>query len=673
MTDTSIEIFTTEKRSYFMDFVDEFQRGRILAELKKMKLPKCRFFQSARGDIAPLLDKATDKWSSGRMSNFDYLMKLNKFAGRTYNDLGQYPVFPWVIADYESSQLDLDNPETFRNLAVPIGALDNRRLESMIERMESSEQENDKCLYHSFYSSQAVVVGYLIRMEPFTSLHIELQGGRFDISARLFSSIPKAWESVKQALMDFRELTPEFFYLPDFLTNHNQFDLGSEVNDVELPAWANYPNQFIELNRRALESPFVSAILPRWINMIFGLTSRGRESRLINNTFSDCFFPESITPEVRQDSERFQFFRDYAACFGQAPPRLMDEPAMSRKVLPASIADFAQSSTELLQSRTAILSIEITAHSMVFINSAFEIIILDNGQTTSHQLRINAEITESMIPKVKYLVQSCRGFVITGTPWDTAFTLSTSHGIPLHIKRLHTQRLSAVAIGKRVYVTGSCDCTLMLWRLQTEVNQVPYAIISKHKSQINCLAMNEKYDLVVSCLRRGEVISVALGSGTFLRKIEKAVGEPSDVVIWDDGTVAIAFTSSNRSVVVVLDQNLNQVSETIFPSVVWTWTAVGWPNGMNYVIVGMRNKKLAIYQLPGMEEVWGEQLDYEISKVVLATLPLAMIVGTMCGRVLRFPFEPKSLTVSAHIVSPPIELRCFEAKSLTCLGTYERV
>lgn len=38
----------------------------------------------------------------GEMSNFEYLMHLNTLAGRTYNDLMQYPVFPWILADYES-------------------------------------------------------------------------------------------------------------------------------------------------------------------------------------------------------------------------------------------------------------------------------------------------------------------------------------------------------------------------------------------------------------------------------------------------------------------------------------------------------------------------------------------------------------------------------------------
>lgn len=41
-------------------------------------------------------------FQKGEISNFEYLMHLNTVAGRTYNDLMQYPVFPWVLADYQS-------------------------------------------------------------------------------------------------------------------------------------------------------------------------------------------------------------------------------------------------------------------------------------------------------------------------------------------------------------------------------------------------------------------------------------------------------------------------------------------------------------------------------------------------------------------------------------------
>jgi WD repeat and FYVE domain-containing protein 3 len=38
----------------------------------------------------------------GEISNFQYLIHLNTLAGRSYNDLTQYPVFPWIIADWDS-------------------------------------------------------------------------------------------------------------------------------------------------------------------------------------------------------------------------------------------------------------------------------------------------------------------------------------------------------------------------------------------------------------------------------------------------------------------------------------------------------------------------------------------------------------------------------------------
>jgi hypothetical protein len=72
----------------------------------------------------------THQWQTGQLSNFNYLLLLNSLAGRTVNDLTQYPVFPWVIADYESKELDLKNPATFRDLTKPMGALNPKRLTS---------------------------------------------------------------------------------------------------------------------------------------------------------------------------------------------------------------------------------------------------------------------------------------------------------------------------------------------------------------------------------------------------------------------------------------------------------------------------------------------------------------------------------------------------------------
>lgn len=70
----------------------------------------------------------------GEISNFQYLMHLNTLAGRSYNDLMQYPVFPWILADYDSLELDLNDPATFRDLTKPMGAQSFDRLEQFRKR-----------------------------------------------------------------------------------------------------------------------------------------------------------------------------------------------------------------------------------------------------------------------------------------------------------------------------------------------------------------------------------------------------------------------------------------------------------------------------------------------------------------------------------------------------------
>lgn len=78
--------------------------------------------------------KLTELWRRRQISNFQYIMELNVIAGRSYNDISQYPVFPWVLADYTSTELNLDNPASFRDLSKPMGAQNERRRQLFLER-----------------------------------------------------------------------------------------------------------------------------------------------------------------------------------------------------------------------------------------------------------------------------------------------------------------------------------------------------------------------------------------------------------------------------------------------------------------------------------------------------------------------------------------------------------
>mmetsp|Transcript_30694 Transcript_30694/g.27885 ORF Transcript_30694/g.27885 Transcript_30694/m.27885 type:complete len:108 (+) Transcript_30694:1234-1557(+) len=95
-------------------------------------------------------------------------------------------------------------------------------------------QDEPSFHYGSHYSNAGAVINFLIRIEPFTSLNMDLQSGRFDQADRLFSSIASTWESCYGNRGDFRELTPEFYYLPDFLRNINKIDFGETLKKVRV-------------------------------------------------------------------------------------------------------------------------------------------------------------------------------------------------------------------------------------------------------------------------------------------------------------------------------------------------------------------------------------------------------------------------------------------------------
>lgn len=74
------------------------------------------------------IDIYTAKWCQGQLSNYDYLMLLNSYAQRSMNDLTQYPVMPWIIKEYKAPKINLEDPAIYRDLGIPIGAMDAQRL-----------------------------------------------------------------------------------------------------------------------------------------------------------------------------------------------------------------------------------------------------------------------------------------------------------------------------------------------------------------------------------------------------------------------------------------------------------------------------------------------------------------------------------------------------------------
>ena len=350
LQDIGIELFFSGGKSVYFAFkgTDELEKFyKKLISQPSLQIETERTLKQRRKD-----------WVSGKISNFDYLMFLNSRADRSFNDLTQYPIFPWVLTDYESEVLDLNNKSIYRDLKKPVGALEPKRLQDFLTRYtemkrmyEEIKREGKQSytdvpfMFGCHYSTPGYVVYYLLRDQP--QLMLKLQNGRFDSPDRLLYSISATWKSVLSLPTDLKELIPEFYSdSPDFLINKEGLDFGvrqcgSAVDDVELPPWASDAADFQKKMRSALESKYVSANLHHWIDLIFGFKQRGVRAEKAFNIFHNLTYDDhaNLSLESETEERRLKALKDQIREFGRTPSQLFCTPHPRRKVTYISIRE----------------------------------------------------------------------------------------------------------------------------------------------------------------------------------------------------------------------------------------------------------------------------------------------------------------------------------------------
>ncbi|XP_077360675.1 neurobeachin a isoform X6 [Festucalex cinctus] len=334
---TGLEVFMANRTSVMFNFPDQATVKRVVYSLPRVGvgtsygLPQARRISLATPRQLFKSSNMTQRWQRREISNFEYLMFLNTIAGRTYNDLNQYPVFPWVLTNYDSEELDLTLPGNFRDLSKPIGALNPKRAAFYAERYETWDDDSaPPDHYATLYSTAHSTLMWMLRIEPFTTFFLNANDGKFDHADRTFSGIGRSWRNCQRDTADVTELIPEFYYLPEMFVNSNEYELGVRddglpVCDVELPVWAKKPEDFVRINRMALESEFVSCQLHQWIDLIFGYKQRGPEAVRALNVFNFLAYEGAVNLDILDAAQREVMEAQIQAC-GQIPSQLLIEP-----------------------------------------------------------------------------------------------------------------------------------------------------------------------------------------------------------------------------------------------------------------------------------------------------------------------------------------------------------
>ncbi|XP_039526599.1 WD repeat-containing protein 81 [Pimephales promelas] len=226
-------------------------------------------------------------WVNGRVSNFQYLMELNRLAGRREGDPNYHPVLPWVVdftvpygrfRDLRKSkfrlnkgdkQLDFTYEMTKEALAAANGSGGSNfasDIGGLVVPGGSGQSDHLHVPHHiSDVLSDITYYVYKARQTPKSVLcsHVRSQWEP--------NEYPASMERIQSWTPD--ECIPEFFTDPSIFHS-----IHPDMPDLDVPPWCNSCEEFIAVHRQLLESREVSQQLHHWIDLTFGYKLSGKEA-----------------------------------------------------------------------------------------------------------------------------------------------------------------------------------------------------------------------------------------------------------------------------------------------------------------------------------------------------------------------------------------------------------
>ncbi|CAM6117206.1 unnamed protein product [Calypogeia fissa] len=235
-------------------------------------------------DFASDLRKIIKGWWAGHVSNYDYLLLLNKLAGRRWADPCFHTVMPWVI-DF-SVKPDHTANTGWRDLTKSKWRLakGDEQLDFTYASAEMPHHVSDECL------SELAVCIYKARQLPLLVLR------------RIVRSVyePNEYPANMQRLYQW---TPDEC-IPEFYSDIHIFEsIHPGMNSLAVPTWAKDAKEFIALHRDALESDRVSSQIHHWIDLTFGYKLSGEAAVTAKNVTLS-----TVAPSVPRSSGRRQLF-----------------------------------------------------------------------------------------------------------------------------------------------------------------------------------------------------------------------------------------------------------------------------------------------------------------------------------------------------------------------------
>ena len=145
--DNSLEIYTSNHRSYYFKFKNNEKRNKFLEHLLSLLNKDSSMFKKLYKPIYSInennkkitlgyykdvennneyssISSIKELWKDNKISTLEYFMWINVYGNRSYRDISQYPVFPWIIDEYKTNTFqEIKDKDFIRNFKIPMGMM----------------------------------------------------------------------------------------------------------------------------------------------------------------------------------------------------------------------------------------------------------------------------------------------------------------------------------------------------------------------------------------------------------------------------------------------------------------------------------------------------------------------------------------------------------------------
>jgi hypothetical protein len=342
----------------------------------------------------------------------------------------------------------------------------------------------------------------------------------------MFTSVALLFDAVLSEATEYWELTPEFYFCPDFLLNANQFDLGrlegKSVGAVRLPPWASSALDFVYLHRKALESPFVSQTLHNWIDLFWGIKQRSAEA---NHLYHPNLYADIWESQGYDKLEVETFMK----MVGQIPRQLFgtshhpkhDPPShLGRQIITFPLPE------QILPLEGIYFEVSIGKLNSYLINKSEGILqYAINFESPSHLI--------AFISRKKILDD-----VMAVKTYDNRIVISQSDRRMLHlffyqssiIEATHypTGKITTSAASGEWFSTTSDDFHTTIW---SRYSSEPVWSFRSYRGPITCSAISDTYKIHILGTADGGLVLTSLTSQESLRVIKLGDILPIDIMV----------------------------------------------------------------------------------------------------------------------------------------------